>query len=108
MTLHSNPSETHTFVDERTKAFTGLIDFGDAYVSHPAFDLLRWPSARDREDLLAGYAAGAGQAWVDGAFRDAWRALSLLADLQAAARRPERSAELSLQMRATLARLSEA
>jgi hygromycin-B 7''-O-kinase len=55
--LHSNPGPTHTFVDPSTGAFVGLIDFGDAYIGHPAHDLVRWPDPRDRDAVLAGYVA---------------------------------------------------
>ena len=40
--LHSNPGPVHTFIQPDTLAFVGLIDFGDAYISHPALD---WRSA---------------------------------------------------------------
>ncbi|HEV2124118.1 MAG TPA: aminoglycoside phosphotransferase family protein, partial [Chloroflexota bacterium] len=53
--LHANPGPMHTFVDPRTGAFTGLIDFGDAYISHPALDLRRWDWHEDRLALLEGY-----------------------------------------------------
>src|SRR5205823_6410630 len=36
--LHSNPGPVHTFVRPETLDFVGLIDFGDAYISHPALD----------------------------------------------------------------------
>ena len=40
--LHSNPSPNHVFVDPDRGTMTGVIDFGDAYTSHPALDLHRW------------------------------------------------------------------
>ena len=46
--LHSNPAAEHVFVDPQTGAFAGLIDFGDAYISHPAFDLRPWRNPLDR------------------------------------------------------------
>ena len=52
--LHSNPGPVHTFVQPETRAFVGLIDFGDAYISHPALDW-RWPTHADRVALLHGY-----------------------------------------------------
>lgn len=55
--LHSNPYREHVFVQPDSGAFTGLIDFGDAYVSHPAFDLRRWHRPAERAALLAGYTA---------------------------------------------------
>jgi hypothetical protein len=45
---------THTFVNEKTHAYSGLIDFGDAYIGHPVFDFRRWPVS-DRKMLLDGY-----------------------------------------------------
>lgn len=54
--LHSNPSAVHTFVDATSGALTGLIDFGDAYRSHPALDLLVW-SGDDADCVLEGYEA---------------------------------------------------
>jgi aminoglycoside phosphotransferase (APT) family kinase protein len=57
--LHSNPSPTHVFVDPATGRFTGVIDFGDAYASHPALDLHRWPDPADRVLLREAYLDGA-------------------------------------------------
>ncbi len=51
--LHSNPATTHTFVTEDF-AFSGLIDFGDAYISHPVLDLKRW-ALEDRQHVIKGY-----------------------------------------------------
>lgn len=56
--LHSNPSPTHVFADPGTGRFTGLIDFGDAYASHPALDLHRWPDPTDRILLRDAYLDG--------------------------------------------------
>ncbi len=53
--LHTNPGPTHTFVDPATGRFVGLIDFGDAYIGHPAHDLGRWPVPQDRAAVLRGY-----------------------------------------------------
>lgn len=53
--LHSNPGPEHVFVDPSTGQFTGIIDFGDAYRSHPALDLRPWPQPADATELLAGY-----------------------------------------------------
>jgi len=49
---HADPSDEHTFAEKGK--YTGLIDFGDAYITHPAFDLRRWPH-RDRPALMKGY-----------------------------------------------------
>ncbi len=51
--LHSNPATTHTFVTEDFN-FSGLIDFGDAYISHPVLDLKRW-NKEDRKTVVKGY-----------------------------------------------------
>lgn len=53
--LHSNPGPEHVFVDPRSGHFTGVIDFGDAYRSHPALDLRPWRDREDAEALLDGY-----------------------------------------------------
>ena len=53
--IHSNPGPEHVFVDPETLAFTGVIDFGDAYVSHPSFDMRRWSSPEDRAALEEPY-----------------------------------------------------
>lgn len=53
--LHSNPGPEHTFIDVATGAFTGLIDFGDAYRSHPAFDFRPWTDRDDAAAVLDGY-----------------------------------------------------
>ena len=84
-TLHSNPGPPHTFVDPDTSAFTGLIDFGDAYISHPALDLWRWHDPADRVALFHGYTA---EDPVDDAFLGTWRVVQVLADLRAVAAMP--------------------
>ena len=53
--LHSNPGPEHTFVDPVTGHLTGIIDFGDAYFSHPVNDLRRYRSPEDRAAVLSGY-----------------------------------------------------
>ena len=83
--LHANPGPVHTFVDPATGAFTGLIDFGDAYVSHPALDLRRWDRHEDRVTLLEGYRRGGD---VDDAFERVWRVACALAELTALAGMP--------------------
>jgi aminoglycoside phosphotransferase (APT) family kinase protein len=55
--LHSNPGPEHVFVDPSTGRLTGLIDFGDAYRSHPAMDLRPWRQPADTKYLIAGYQA---------------------------------------------------
>lgn len=59
--LHSNPGHTHTCVHENTGGFSGLIDFGDAYISHPALDLYRWNLPEDREAVLEDTHPNSGQ-----------------------------------------------
>lgn len=105
VTLHSNPSAVHTFVHPQPLAFSGLIDFGDAFVSHPAFDLVRWPRREDRDDLLEGYRSRAVNGIVDDSFVATWRVVCILADLQAAARSPARAAESASRVDAMLERL---
>ena len=84
--LHSNPGPVHTFVQPETLAFVGLIDFGDAYIGHPALDW-RWPTHADHLALLQGYAADAP---LTDAFMAAWRAGLVLSDMAALATRPDR------------------
>ncbi len=69
--LHWNPGPEHVFVDPHSLRWSGLIDFGDAYISHPAFDLRGWTAAADRQALIAGYGA-AGP--LGDAFCPVWRA----------------------------------
>jgi len=51
--LHSNPYKEHTFVNA-DKSYSGMIDFGDSYISHPVNDMRRW-SFKERKHLLQGY-----------------------------------------------------
>ena len=83
--LHANPGPPHTFVDPDTGAFTGLIDFGDAYLSHPALDLWRWHDPADRSALFQGYTA---EQPMDDAWLQTWRVVQALADLRALAATP--------------------
>lgn len=55
VSLHSNPGPEHAFVDPATGNFCGLIDFGDAYRSHPAFDFRQWSDDDDTAAVLDGY-----------------------------------------------------
>ncbi|MCY0901637.1 MAG: aminoglycoside phosphotransferase family protein [Firmicutes bacterium] len=80
--LHSNPGRTHTFVEATTGRFTGLIDFGDAYISHPAWDLWRWNLPEDRKAVLSGYTADRS---VGPEFLQTWRVVMVLSDLVAVA-----------------------
>lgn len=86
--LHSNPFEEHTFVDPETGTFTGLIDFGDAYISHPALEIRRWNHPDDRDAILAGYQESGR---VSDDWLAVWRALMIVADVDTMARVPERA-----------------
>jgi len=83
--LHSNTGPVHTFVQPDTLAFVGLIDFGDAYISHPALDW-RWPTHADRVALLQGYC---DEIPATDEFMAAWHAALVLSDMSALATRPE-------------------
>ena len=54
--LHVNPYLPHVFVDESTHKYTGIIDFGDAYIGHPIFDMWYW-KVNSRKILMRGYTA---------------------------------------------------
>src|SRR4051812_25814197 len=84
--LHSNPAPEHTFVDEMTGTYTGTIDFGDAYISHPTLDLRRWRDPADRETLFEGYISDVP---VDDDFLAVWRVVQVLTDLTVIATAPE-------------------
>jgi hygromycin-B 7''-O-kinase len=88
--LHSNPFLEHVFVYPETGAYSGLIDFGDAYISHPAFDMRRWNRKADREALLQGYTS---ERPVSDAFLATWRAVMILGDVVTIAYYPERADE---------------
>ncbi|MGI8614485.1 MAG: aminoglycoside phosphotransferase family protein [Nocardioidaceae bacterium] len=83
--LHSNPGLTHVFCAE-DGAFTGVIDFGDSYLSHPAMDLRTWPDPADRMALREGYLEHAN---VGVGFEDAWAAAMIYTDMAVIASRPE-------------------
>jgi hygromycin-B 7''-O-kinase len=93
--LHSNPGPVHTFVRPDTLAFVGLIDFGDAYISHPALDW-RWPTHTDHLTILQGYA---DEAPVTDEFIAAWRAGLVLSDMAALATRPDRRPQALQRLR---------
>ncbi len=82
--LHSNPGPTPVFADP-AGAFTGVIDFGDAYVSHPALDLRSWPDPADRVSLRAAYLDGE-PAGSD--FDAVWTVAMVYTDLKVLAGRP--------------------
>jgi aminoglycoside phosphotransferase (APT) family kinase protein len=88
--LHSNPGPEHVFVDPETLRLAGVIDFGDAYLSHPALDFRRWAQPADRAALMDGYAAGRR---LTDAFHANWRAISVANLMLDFATRPGRRAE---------------
>lgn len=83
VTLHSNPGAEHCFVDISTGVFNGLIDFGDAYRSHPALDVRSWRSPGDSRHMLMGYASSGP---LPGGFEAVWRAGIIGTELRLAAR----------------------
>ena len=72
--VHANPGPEHVFVDPDTLQYQGIIDFGDAYISHPAFDLRRWSSRADRSALMEGYQVKGD---VSSDFLATWKAILL-------------------------------
>ena len=102
--LHSNPGPEHTFVFPETGTFAGLIDFGDAYISHPVLDLRRRAGPTDRAAILAGYAA---QRPVSASFLAAWRVIQVLADLSDIANAPDRAALAAQDLPEAVRRLAE-
>jgi hygromycin-B 7''-O-kinase len=88
--LHSNPGPEHVFAYPDTERLTGVIDFGDAYLSHPALDFRRWAQPADRAALMEGYAAGRP---LKDSFYVNWRAISVANLMLDFATRPGRRAE---------------
>lgn len=83
VTLHSNPGPEHCFVDPASGQFTGLIDFGDAYRSHPALDVRSWRSVDESRHMLAGYRALGP---LPDGFDRVWRAGLIVTTLRLATR----------------------
>jgi len=81
--LHSNPGPEHVFADPDSGRLVGIIDFGDAYFSHPANDLRRWLSPDDRAAILHGYREDTP---LDETFDAVWRVACAIADITAIAR----------------------
>lgn len=100
--LHSNPYLEHVFVDPQRGTYTGLIDFGDAYISHPAFDLRRWNRPADRDALLEGYTS---EQPISDAFLATWRAVMILGDVTTIAYYPEQAAEAEQDLLTLLAQM---
>ena len=82
--LHSNPGPTHTFYTANA-SLSGLIDFGDSYLSHPAMDLHRWPDPADRLTLREGYLHDTTPSHDSDA---AWTAAMIYTDMAVIASRP--------------------
>jgi aminoglycoside phosphotransferase (APT) family kinase protein len=101
MTLHSNPGPTHAFVDA-DGALTGLIDFGDSYLSHPALDLRTWPAVSDRLALREGYLDGDAP---PGDFEAVWTVAMIYADMKAITGPTELAAQASVDLTQRLAQL---
>jgi hygromycin-B 7''-O-kinase len=83
--LHSNPGPTHVYCDA-DGSLTGLIDFGDSYLSHQAWDLHRWPDPADRRALREGYLDGTTPS---DEFDSVWTVAMIHADMAALAKQPE-------------------
>jgi aminoglycoside phosphotransferase (APT) family kinase protein len=81
--LHSNPGPEHAFADPRSFEYTGVIDFGDAYRSHPALDLRPWSMDEGGSELLAGYH---GPGPLPDSFDDVWRTGLVIMELARASR----------------------
>lgn len=100
--LHSNPGPTHTFVDASTTLFTGLIDFGDAYFSHPAWDLWRWNLPEDRQAVLAGYTSDKA---VDASFIRTWNVVMVISDMMAIAYQTKSKVESEMDLKGLVEQL---
>jgi hygromycin-B 7''-O-kinase len=77
-----------------------LIDFGDAYISHPALDLWRWRLPDDRVAVFEGYTA---EEQVSDAFLATWQVVGILADMAVIASEPERADEAAGDLKRLLA-----
>jgi aminoglycoside phosphotransferase (APT) family kinase protein len=87
--LHSNPGPEHTFVDPSSGKLTGIIDFGDAYFSHPVNDLRRFRAPINRRAVLDGYLEAGS---VSNDFMVAWRVGCGIADMVAMIYAPDAQA----------------
>ena len=67
--LHANPGSEHVFVND-DGSFSGVIDFGDSYLSHPICDFRSTP-VRDRSLMLAGYTS---ESAINDNFKAIWNA----------------------------------
>ncbi len=106
--VHANPGPEHVFVDPASLRFQGVIDFGDAYTTHPTFDMRRWSSPADRVALIEGYGS---EAKLDERFLQTWQAvvvgslMATIAGLGPGASRPERRQAAVEDLRAVAADL---
>ena len=99
--MHSNPTAVHIFVDPESYAFEGLIDFGDAYISHPAFDLRQRGRFEDQEATIQGYTADGP---VSEQFMTTWRVVMVLTEMTAIpSLRPEQRGAANQTLRGVLA-----
>jgi aminoglycoside phosphotransferase (APT) family kinase protein len=101
--LHSNPGPEHVFVDPVSKQLTGIIDFGDAYFSHPANDLRRYLSPEDRAAVLSGYSESFP---LDAEFTAVWRVACAIADIAAMIRSTEHRAAATAELNQILAEVA--
>ena len=99
--LHSNPGPEHTYVLPETRAYSGLIDFGDAFISHPALDLRRRAGPQDREAIMRGYTA---EGPMSDTFLETWQVVQVLSDLLDIAYYPDRAASAGRDLRELLRR----
>lgn len=93
--LHSNPGPEHSFVDPASSKLTGIIDFGDAYFSHPVNDLRRYRAPDDRRAVLAGYLENGP---VGDDFMAVWRIGCAIADIVALAFSPEHQSTATAEL----------
>ena len=101
-TLHSNPAREHVYVSPQTGELLGLIDFGDAYIGHPAFDLRPWRDPEERATLMAGYVE---KGPVDESFMTMWRIGLVLGELAGLLRRREPPARADANLKSLLQEL---
>ena len=73
-----------------------MIDFSDAYISHPALDVWRWRWAEERAAVLAGYTADAP---VSDEFMRTWKAVTVTASALLLAFCPDRADEATGDLR---------
>ena len=99
--LHSNPGPEHTFVHPDTGTYSGLIDFGDTFISHPALDLRRRAGPQDREAIMRGYTA---EEPASDSFMATWQVVQVLSDLIDIAHYPDRAASAEQDLKELVSR----